>query len=111
METGKRYPVEFWERAVRLVVERRGEYDSERAAITSIARKFGLGPETLRKRLHRLRVEPRRPDQIREALDSVWEMCGGRFEDLHSWERTLARHDELLAEIMPRENDPVETGR
>jgi transposase len=34
---GKRYPVEVRERAVRLVMEHRGEYQTEWAAITSIA--------------------------------------------------------------------------
>ena len=36
------------ERAVRLVLEHRDEYESEWAAITSIASKFGCSTETLR---------------------------------------------------------------
>ena len=38
---GKRYPAEVRERAVRLVLEHRGEYESEWAALTSIAQKCG----------------------------------------------------------------------
>ncbi len=49
MGTSKRYPVEVRERAVRLVFEHRGEYETEWAAIRSIAEKFGVGHETLRK--------------------------------------------------------------
>ena len=36
-----RYPVEVRERAVRLVLEHRDEYETKWAAITSIAEKFG----------------------------------------------------------------------
>ena len=46
---GKRYPAEVRERAVRLVLEHRGEYQTEWAAITSIAQKCGMTAETLRK--------------------------------------------------------------
>ena len=44
-----RYPVEMRERAVRLVREHEDEYPSQWAAITSIASKCGMTPETLRK--------------------------------------------------------------
>jgi transposase len=46
----KQYPREFRERAVRLVAEHRGEYQTEYAAIRSVAAKLGITtPETLRK--------------------------------------------------------------
>ena len=38
--------MEMWERAVRLVSEHEGEYPSQWAAITSIAAKCGMTPET-----------------------------------------------------------------
>ena len=38
----KRYPPEFRERAVRMVLEHQHEYASQWAAITSIAGKFGM---------------------------------------------------------------------
>ena len=44
-----RYPGEIRERAVRLVREHESEYPSQWAAITSIATKCGMTPETLRK--------------------------------------------------------------
>lgn len=43
-----RYPVEVRERAVRLVLEHRDEYETKWAAITSIAGKIGCSAETLR---------------------------------------------------------------
>lgn len=48
--TGRaRYPQEVRERAVRMVVEHQEEHRSQWAAITSIAGKFGMSAETLRK--------------------------------------------------------------
>jgi transposase len=45
-----RYPQELRERAVRMVIEHRDEYDTEWAAMRSIAEKLGIGTtETLRK--------------------------------------------------------------
>ena len=44
-----RYAPEVRERAVRMVVEHQGEYDSQWAAIASIASKIGCTAETLRK--------------------------------------------------------------
>lgn len=44
------YPPELRRRAVALVTELRGEYDTEFAAITVVARRLGIGSaETLRK--------------------------------------------------------------
>jgi transposase len=44
-----RYPQELRERAVRLVLEHQDEHPSQWAAICSIAHKFGVSAETLRK--------------------------------------------------------------
>jgi transposase len=49
MERRGRYPAEVRERGVRLVFEEQGSYESQWAAITSIAAKLGCTAETLRK--------------------------------------------------------------
>lgn len=57
MARPSKHPAEVRQRAVRLVVEHRGEYDSEWAAIRSIATKFGVTPETLRRWLRQTEVD------------------------------------------------------
>ncbi len=57
MTRGTRYPAELRERAVRLVLEHEGEYPSQWAALTSIAAKCGMTPETLRKWVRRAEVD------------------------------------------------------
>ena len=47
-QTAKPYSPEFRERAVRLVMEHRDEYQSEAAALTAIAGKLGCSPDSLR---------------------------------------------------------------
>lgn len=52
------YPRELRERAVRLVAEHRGEYETEYAAIRSIAAKLGIGSaESLRKWVRQAEVD------------------------------------------------------
>ena len=53
MKTSNQYSPEVRERAVRLVREHRSEYDSEWAAMESIAAKIGCTAETLRKWVRR----------------------------------------------------------
>jgi transposase len=64
---GKRYPAEVRERAVRLVMEHRGEYPTEWAAITSIAQKCGMTAETLRKWVRQTEVDGGRRRGITSA--------------------------------------------
>jgi transposase len=54
----KQYPKELRERAVRLVAEHRDEYETEYAAIRSIAAKLGIAtPETLRQWIRKGEVD------------------------------------------------------
>ena len=48
MNSSTRYPKEVRERAVHLVLEHEREYPSQWAAISSVASKLGMTPETLR---------------------------------------------------------------
>ena len=47
-KTSKPYSSEFRERAVRLVMEHRDDYQSEAAALSAIAGKLGCSPDSLR---------------------------------------------------------------
>jgi transposase len=54
----KQYPRELRERAVRLVIEHRGDYPTEYAAIRSIAAKLGIATaETLRQWVRQAEVD------------------------------------------------------
>lgn len=54
----KQYPKELRDRAVRLVVEQRGQYESEYDAIRSIAAKLGIGSaESLRKWVRQAEID------------------------------------------------------
>jgi transposase len=57
MARPSRHPAEVRERAVRLVVEHRDQYPSEWAAICSIAEKFGVSSETLRKWVRQAQID------------------------------------------------------
>jgi transposase-like protein len=74
MSSSNRYAPEVRERAVRLVFEHRDEYESEWAAIRSIAEKFGCSSETLRNWVRKAeRDTGLRPGAVAE---SAWQRSG-----------------------------------
>ena len=99
---GKRYPAEVRQRAVRLVLEHRGEYESEWAAITSIAQKCGMTAETLRKWVRQVEVDGgRRPGVSSEEA--------ARIKELERENKELRRANEILkaaSAFFARELDP-----
>ena len=89
MTRGARYPTELRERAVRLVQEHAGEYASQWAALTSIATKCGMTPETLRKWVRRAEVDAgSRPGLTTDERQ--------RLLELERENRELRRANEIL---------------
>ena len=84
-----RYPAEVRERAVRMVFEHAGDYDSQWSAIISIAGKIGCAPETLRKWIRRAEVDT----GLREGLTSA---DRSRMKELEREIRELRRANEIL---------------
>jgi transposase len=99
---GKRYPVEVRERAVRLVLEHRGEYQTEWAAITSIAQKCGMTAETLRKWVRQSEIDGGRRPGVSTAEAQ-------RIKELERENKELRRANEILkaaSAFFARELDP-----
>jgi transposase len=84
-----RHAPEVRERAVRLVLEHEGEYDSQWAAIRSVAAKIGCSAETLRKWVRQAeRDQGRRPGLTTEERE--------RLKHLERENRELRRANEIL---------------
>ena len=84
-----RYSPEVRHRAVRMYVDHRTEFDSDWAAMTSIASKLGMTAETLRKWVRAAEVdEGRRPGL------STYERA--RLKALEKENRELRRANEIL---------------
>jgi transposase len=89
MNRQARYPQEMRERAVRLVLEHQDEYDSQWAAITSVATKLGMTPETLRKWVRRAEIdEGQRPGLTTSERE--------RLKELEKENKELRRANEIL---------------
>src|SRR6266851_5082697 len=89
MARRSRYPEEVRERAVRLLLEHRREYDSEWAAIRSIAEKVGVHKETLRIWVRRAQVDAGlRPGLTSEEREQL--------KQLQRENRELRRANEIL---------------
>jgi transposase len=89
MDRQTRYPKEVRERAVRLVFEHEREYNSQWAAITSIASKLGMTAETLRKWVRRAETD----EGLRPGLTSTERE---RMKQLERENRELRRTNEIL---------------
>ncbi len=84
-----RYPDVVRRQAVKLVLDHREEYDSEWAAITSIATKSGMTAETLRKWVRQAEIDQGlRPGVTREESE--------RVRRLERENRELRRANEIL---------------
>jgi len=89
MKTTKRYSPEVRERAVRLVLEHQGDYESQWAAMESIATKVGCTAETLRKWVR----QHERDQGVREGLTRDERK---RLKELEREVRELKRANEIL---------------
>src|SRR5256885_14629734 len=70
-----RYDQDTKAKAIRLVREHAGDYPSEYAAITAVARRLGMSPETLRKWLRQAAVdEGQAPGESSEAAKEIREL-------------------------------------
>ena len=89
MNRATRYSPEIRERAVRMVFEHQAEYDSQWAAMNSIAGKIGCTAETLRKWVRRAE----RDQGLREGMTSS---DRDRLKALERENRELKRANEIL---------------
>lgn len=89
MNRQARYPQELRERAVRMVFEHQDQYDSQWAAITSVATKLGMTSETLRKWVRRAEIdEGQRPGLATTERE--------RLKELEKENKELRRANEIL---------------
>jgi len=77
------------ERAVRMVFEHQDQYDSQWAAITSVATKLGMTPETLRKWVRRAEID----EGQRPGLTTTER---ARLKELEKENKELRRANEIL---------------
>ena len=89
MNRNKRYSPEVRERAVRLVFEHESEYESQWAAIGSVASKIGCTPETLRKWV-------RQAERDQGRRDGMTTGDRERLKELERENRELKRANEIL---------------
>ena len=89
MNRATRYFPEIRERAVRMVFEHQADYDSQWAAMNSIAAKIGCTAETLRKWV-------RRAERDRGLREGVTSSERKRLKALEHENRELKRANEIL---------------
>ena len=89
MNRPMRYPPEFRERAVRMLLEQQDQYDSQWPAMNSIAAKVGRTAETLRKWV-------RQAEQDLGIRNGVTSDERERLKELERENRELKRANEIL---------------
>ena len=89
MKKSVKFSPEVQERAVRMVMESRGQHDSQWAAIESIAAKIGCTAETLRRWVRR----PERDSGQREGMTTAESQ---RIKELEREVRELRKANEIL---------------
>ena len=83
------YPPEVRERAVGMVLDHQHEYESQWAAIVSVAAKIGCTPETLRSWVRRAEVDQGRRRGVTSGERE-------RLKELERENRELRRANEIL---------------
>jgi transposase len=102
MSKSKRYPREFKERSVALVLEHQGEHSSQWACIESIAAKSGMTPETLRRWVRQAEIDGGSSPGLTTAEKQ-------QLKELKRENRELRRTNEILkaaSAFFARELDP-----
>jgi len=98
-----RYDQDTKAKAVRLVREHAGEYPSQYAAITAVARRLGMSPETLRLWLRQAEVDE-------GSAPGVPSSESAELRELRRKNRELEQTIEILraaASFFAREHDPL----
>ena len=88
-KTSKRYSPEMRARAVRMVLEHQGSYETQSAAVTAIAPKIGCIPETLK-------VWVRQAERDGGARDCATSAERDRIKELEREVRQLRQANEIL---------------
>ena len=102
MSKSKRYPREFKERSVALVLEHQGKHSSQWACIESIAAKSGMTPETLRRWVRQAEIDGGSSPGLTTAEKQ-------QLKELKRENRELRRTNEILkaaSAFFARELDP-----
>ena len=89
MKTTNKYSPEIRERGVQMVYDHQDEYDTQRAAIQSIAGKLGCSAETLRKWVRQSEINQGKRDGSTSSDQA-------RLKELERENRELKRANEIL---------------
>ena len=99
-----RYDQDTKARAIRLVREHFSDYPSEYAAISAVARRLGMAPETLRKWIRQAAVdEGQAPGVTTEASREIRDLK----RKVSELERTIEILSAVAAGFFAREHDPL----